>query len=237
MIDEILPPQVCSAEAFIDSPSPVLFPEEEAQRSRWEAARRREFATVRILARRALADLGLPPVAIPRGAQGAPAWPAGVVGSMTHCPGYRAAAVARSDDLPTIGVDAELSLPLPRGVLTVISLPDERRELQALADIDPKVCWDRLLFSAKEALYKAWFPLTHRWLGFEDARIRLEPDGTLVAWLLAPGPPVGGGRKGLAGRWLLRDDLLVTAIAPVRPRRFLVDLSGSRHVHNRGRPG
>jgi 4'-phosphopantetheinyl transferase EntD len=35
----------------------------------------------------------------------------------------------------------------------------------------PEVYWDRVLFCIKESTYKAWFPLTHRWLGFEDASV------------------------------------------------------------------
>ncbi len=45
--------------------------------------------------------------------------------------------------------------------------------------LPPGPSWDRLLFSAKESVYKAWFPLTGRWLGFEEAAITINPaDGT-----------------------------------------------------------
>jgi 4'-phosphopantetheinyl transferase EntD len=215
VIEEILPPAVVSAETFsYPVAPPALFPEEEPARAGWSPVRRAEFATVRMLARLALGGLGLPPVPIPRGDQGAPVWPAGVVGSMTHCPGYGAAAVGRRDEVLAIGVDAEQCLPLPPGVLDVISRPGERREIQRLSDSDPDVCWDRLLFSAKETLYKAWFPLTHRWLDFEDVEVQLEPDGTMAAHLLVPGPRVGRARADdFSGRWLLRGDLLATAIA------------------------
>ena len=64
MIEKILPDAVASSEAFDDPPDAVLFPEEEALISRAVEKRRREFRTVRHCARRALGELGLPPVAV-----------------------------------------------------------------------------------------------------------------------------------------------------------------------------
>ena len=53
--------------------------------------------------------------------------------------------------------------------------------------------WDRLLFSTKESVYKAWFPLAERWLGFEDARVTIDRDrGSFAARLLVPGPRLDG---------------------------------------------
>jgi 4'-phosphopantetheinyl transferase EntD len=104
-------------------------------------------------------------------------------------------------------------------VLEAVSDAGERRVLDALAREHPDVRWDKLLFSAKESVYKAWFPLTHRWLGFEDADLRPAPDGTFRATLRVPGPVVDGVEvTGFAGRWALRDDLVITAVAlPASP--------------------
>jgi 4'-phosphopantetheinyl transferase EntD len=220
MIEEILPGDVRSAEAFDDLGRAPLFAEEAALLERAVDKRRAEFATVRGCARRALGELGLPPVAVLPGERGAPRWPDGVVGSMTHCDGYRAAAVAWSEKVTTIGIDAEPALPLPGNVLGMVSLPQERALLTRLADAAPTVCWDRLLFCAKEAVYKAWFPLAKRWLGFEDAVIEIDPDGTFSARLLVTGPRVGDGEvDGFTGRWLARDGLLLAAVAGCRPAR------------------
>ena len=57
---------------------------------------RRKPATGRLCARTALAKLGASSVPIPSGRRGAPDWPSGVVGSITHCAGYRAATAARA---------------------------------------------------------------------------------------------------------------------------------------------
>ncbi|MBA9005548.1 4'-phosphopantetheinyl transferase family protein [Thermomonospora cellulosilytica] len=205
MIERILPPSAAAVCVYGDVPDAFLFPEEEAMVRRAVERRRREFASVRWCARRALADLGEPPGPILRGERGAPRWPHGVVGSMTHCEGYRAAAVARAGDVRAIGIDAEPHLPLPEGVLESVARPEEHG---ALGMTGPGVHADRLLFSAKEAVYKAWFPLTGRWLGFEQASVTFAPDGTFTARLLAPDPPL----PVFHGRWAVDGGLIATAV-------------------------
>jgi 4'-phosphopantetheinyl transferase EntD len=213
VIGKILPPEVVAEEAYDDLAEVTLFPEEEAVITRAVDKRRREFATARGCARRAMATLGLPPVPILPGERGAPAWPAGVVGSMTHCDGYRAAAVALEEKVRTVGVDAEPNGPLPDGVLEAIALPPEIEWVRG-ADHSSGVCWDRLLFSAKESIYKAWFPLTRRWLDFAEAVVTPDPaEGTFSARLLVPGPVVDGRTlTGFAGRWMVERGLVATAI-------------------------
>jgi len=215
VIEEILPSSVAAAEEFGDRPEAVLFPEEEAVVARAVERRRRSFATARACARQALAELGVPPSPILPGPKGAPQWPAGIAGSITHCNGYRACAVAWTHEVAALGIDAEPDEALPRGVLRRIARPGETRRLSDLAAVDSTVCWERLLFCAKESVYKAWFPLTGRWLGFGDAAVTIDPRaGTFGAQLLVPGPVVGGARlAGFAGRWLARGGLVATAVA------------------------
>jgi 4'-phosphopantetheinyl transferase EntD len=218
VIEAILPAEAAAEEAFTDLPAVALFPEEEAVIAKAVDKRRREFTTARACARAALARLGLPPVPIVPGQRGAPQWPDGVVGSMTHCTGYRACAVARDRDLLTIGLDAEPHDKLPDGVLGAVSSPEERRRLAALAAAVPGTHWDRILFSVKESVYKAWFPLTRRWLGFEDASVTIDPEkGTFTARLLIDVPHLNDGPlTGFTGRWLVDGGLIITAIA-MRP--------------------
>ncbi|MCK1815929.1 4'-phosphopantetheinyl transferase superfamily protein [Streptomyces sp. XM4011] len=202
--------------------TPDLFPEEAAVVARAVPRRRQEFATVRACARTALERIGGPRVPLLPGERGAPGWPPGFIGSMTHCTGYRAAVVAAAGrGLASLGVDAEPHEALrDPGVVEMVTLPGEREHLAKLAASHPRVRWERLLFSAKESVYKAWFPLTGRWLGFEEARIAFDPDaGAFTAELLVPGPVVDGVPiRRFAGRWLVRDGLLVTAIAVPAPR-------------------
>ncbi|MGW6568825.1 4'-phosphopantetheinyl transferase family protein [Streptomyces sp. NPDC054975] len=218
MIGEILPAGVHHADSRTDLTYEPLHPEEEQHIALSVDTRRREFTTTRACARKALARLGLPSVPILPGPRGAPQWPAGVVGSMTHCAGYRAAAVAHAGDALTIGIDAEPNEPLPDGVLEAVAFPQEAAAVHALGRTHPGVCWDRLLFSAKESVYKAWFPLTERFLTFEDATItwdtpsdaRPTTSGGFQAELLVEGPwPTG---RHLPGRWTVRDGLLCTSI-------------------------
>ena len=156
-----------------------------------------------------------PPVPILKGDKGEPCWPVGVVGSLIHCEGFRGAVVGRRDDVRSLGIDAEPHGVLPKGVLDAISLPAERFEL---AGLPGGLHWDRILFCAKEATYKAWFPLTHRWLGFEDAHITFDVDstgdtGTFTSRVLIdPSAESGPPLRTLAGRWTVRDGLALTAI-------------------------
>ncbi|HEY4461399.1 MAG TPA: 4'-phosphopantetheinyl transferase superfamily protein [Streptosporangiaceae bacterium] len=224
MIDAILPAEVTAVEAFGDVPGGTLFPAEEAAIARAVDKRRREFSTGRACAHAALVKLGLPPAPILRGPHGAPVWPDGVVGSITHCDGYRAAAVARAEDVLTVGLDAEPDRALPDGVLDRISVAEERAWLRETGARPPGVSWDRLLFSAKESVYKAWFPLAGRWLGFEEAVITIDPSaGVFTARLVVPGPVIGGQPlTGFSGRWSAGHGLVMTAIAvPAGP-----DLTG-----------
>jgi 4'-phosphopantetheinyl transferase EntD len=206
---------LASAELYSDPPGLAPLPEEEPLIARSVAKRRNEFITVRHCARLALGELGFPPVPILKGDKGEPCWPDGVVGSLTHCAGYRGAVVGRGAVVRSVGVDAEPHDVLPDGVLDAISLPAERSEM---AGRPAGVHWDRILFCAKEATYKVWFPLTKRWLGFEDAHITFDVDGSgsagafesviLIDGGTLSGPPL----TSLAGRWSVERDLVLTAI-------------------------
>lgn len=220
MIEEILPAAVAAEEAFDDPPDVSLFPEEEALLARAVDKRRREFTTARMCARQALARLGFEAVPILPGRRGAPQWPAGLVGSMTHCAGYRAAALAPASQLLGLGIDAEPNEAVPDGVFDLISRPEERARLSELEDGAPGVWADRLLFSAKESVFKVWFPLTGRELGFKEATLTFAPgEQTFHARVLADVPEPASTMASrdvdvseFRGRWLVHDGLLATAV-------------------------
>lgn len=204
------------AELYSDPPGLTPLPEEEPLIAKSVAKRRNEFITVRYCARVALGRLGVPPAPILKGDKGEPCWPDGVVGSLTHCAGYRGAVVGRSATVRSVGIDAEPHDVLPHGVLAAISLPEERSEMHR--ELPLGLHWDRILFCAKEATYKAWFPLTKRWLGFEDAHITFDVDSLgssggfvsriLIDGLALSGPPL----TTLTGRWSVDRGLVLTAI-------------------------
>jgi 4'-phosphopantetheinyl transferase EntD len=215
MIEKLFPSGVAVAESFGEMADAEPMAAEAGLIARAVDKRRREFVTTRNCARTALGQLGIEPVPILRGEKGEPLWPRQVVGSLTHCDGYRAAVAGYAMQVRSLGIDAEPHEPLPEGVLEHVSIEPER---QVLASRDSAVHWDRLLFCAKEATYKAWFPLTKRWLGFEDAHITFEQTdegaGTFHTELLVDGATVDGGEPllGFDGRWLTQNGLVVAAI-------------------------
>jgi 4'-phosphopantetheinyl transferase EntD len=218
VIAAILPAGVAIAESREDGPAAFRFAAEEALVARAVEKRRREFAGGRDCAHRALTALGAEPGPILAGEKGEPLWPLGVVGTITHTQGYRGCAVAHATELATVAIDAESHAPLPDGLLPDIARAEERTRLAELARAEPGVHWDRLLFSAKESVYKAWFPLAQRWLGFEDASLSFDRgERRFQARLLVPGPSLDGTElRGFEGRWLVADGLVLTAIALVR---------------------
>ncbi|MGH3203894.1 MAG: 4'-phosphopantetheinyl transferase family protein [Streptosporangiaceae bacterium] len=205
MIADILPAAAAVAESFgpEPAPDPGLFPAEEALVRTADPRRRTEFTSGRACARTALARLGLAAAPVLAGRAGEPRWPAGITGSITHCAGYRACAVARATDLAGLGIDAEPNAGLPAGLIESVAGPAERAWLARQAAAAPAVCWDRLLFSAKEAAGKLWYPLTGRWPGPGQLAVFPDQAGTF-------GVQVAGSR--LSGRWLARGGLLVTAV-------------------------
>ncbi len=177
-------------------------------------ARRREFVTARRCAREALVKLGHAPVPVRLGPKREPRWPVGVVGGITHTVGFRAAAVAPQSVLASVGIDTEQHDPLPDGVEELVTVSGEPEMLAALARAFPMTHWGRLLFSAKESVYKAWYPLTGRWLGFEYARLTIDPAGTFAAKLLIDGARMDGEPPltQMRGRFLVARGLVATAV-------------------------
>lgn len=204
-----------------------LWPAEAEASATYAPRRRAEYASVRDCAREALRREGIAPAAIVKGHRGAPMFPPDVVGAMTHTDGLRGAAIARQERFRSLGVDAEPHEGLPPGVLDAVSLPPERDWVRAVLAGEPELRVDKLLFSAKEATYKAWFPLTRRWLGFEDAELTFDTDdvartsagirarGTFASRILIAPDVIDGGAplQMLNGRWAIDSGFVVAAIA------------------------
>lgn len=133
--------------------------------------RRREFSAGRRAARAAMVELGLPPAPIPVGAQRAPLWPQGLVGSIAHCDTLCIAAVSRTHRC--LGLDIELATPLAPDLEEIICTPSERAWLDTLPP-ETRGLRAKQIFSAKEAFYKAQYPLTGRMIGFDEVELRFE---------------------------------------------------------------
>lgn len=170
---DLFPQGVVFVQAGFDLEAEPLHPEEAAQATRMGDARRREFAQGRACARRALSALGIRGAPLLRGADRAPQWPAGVIGSLTHTDGFCAVAVARRGELLALGLDAECAPLSARAARRVLDA-SERAQLEGLT-APPAQGFATLAFSAKESIYKALFPLCGRKLVFGDAAIAIDP--------------------------------------------------------------
>lgn len=210
---QLVPSVVATAVRRTDDPWLRLDPKEEAHIASSVPERQAEFRTVRECARDALAQLGVRrPCQLP-GRRGEPTWPDGFVGSMTHCRGYRAAVVASRTRVAAIGIDAEPHEALPPGLLADIASRRECMELLRLSLGYPQVQWSRLLFSAKETVYKAWYPSQQSWLGFEDVDIRFARGGEFIATFIRRPLVLGAtSRSVVKGRWAVDQETLVTAV-------------------------
>ena len=137
--------------------------------------RRREFAAGRAAARIALAQIGVDAPSIPAGPAREPVWPEGVVGSLSHDGDYCVAAVHWSSAVRAIGIDIAAAAPLDAALIDRICTHGERRELARMsADVwacDPY----KIVFSAKEAVYKCLFALSGSVFGFRAVHMRLDP--------------------------------------------------------------
>lgn len=162
--------------------------------------RQAEYLAGRLCARQALLQLtgvaSVPAV----GADRAPCWPAGVVGSITHGDGWAAAVVAHAGDYQGLGLDVETwlsheraerlaaQLLIPAELLRLTQLPESQRASQI-----------SLSFSLKESLFKALYPLVQQRFYFHDAEVLRAADGQAELQLLcdlSPHWPAGSRCQG-----------------------------------------
>ncbi|TGQ80406.1 4'-phosphopantetheinyl transferase superfamily protein [Mesorhizobium sp. M8A.F.Ca.ET.207.01.1.1] len=133
-----------------------------------QPAMRRASGAARWIAHRLLADAGFDGFALLRTPSGAPAWPQGITGSLAHDDDMAVAAVAPVAGIGSLGIDVEPALPLPDEISALVAMPADRT---GTAD---RQLAGRVLFAAKEAVYKAAYPLDREVLGYEDIVVNLE---------------------------------------------------------------
>lgn len=200
--------------------------------SRAVPSRKSDFGDARWCAHQALRHWGRD-APILRGEKGMPLFPTGTVGTLSHTEGMRGALVGDAGTWRSVGLDVERAVSLPAGVFNAVTSPSERWALSRLTG--SAVC-ERLLgtvlFSAKESVYKSWFPLAGRFLDFDEAELTLEtttgtavPDGA-VTGALQPGD--------LGGIWrarLLADPTPVEEIVGswVVSNGYVATVCGVRH--------
>ena len=188
-LDALAPPGLLIAHRLIAAGDEhALLDVETASIASPAVAVRRASGAARIVARALLERLGYPGTPVPRGAGGAPVWPEGVTGSLAHDDRIAVAAVGLKRDHGSVGIDIEPAVPLPPDMIALVAMA---AELERIAG-DPLL--GRLLFAAKEAVYKAVYPLDGAFLEFHDITIDLAgkkavtKTGRMLAlrWCIAP---------------------------------------------------
>jgi 4'-phosphopantetheinyl transferase EntD len=197
-----------------DGPAPGLFPgEEDILGPRALEQRRTYFALGRAAARDALAELGLPGLVIGRGPAGEPLWPDGIVGAISHAGDTAIAVVGRNTDYAGLGVDVE---ELARGPSARAARLVCRPAEMEWADVESGTRRLILLFSAKEAVFKAVFPIARVWFGFADAELTwvAERCGFDARLLKSAGPAYPAGSVVTVNCALTDRQVLSTAHCP-----------------------
>ena len=175
-------------------------------------ARKREFALGRWCAREALRRLGIHDYALLTGSGNEPLWPPGIVGSISHYEGYCGVAVARRTAAQAIGIDVELSQPLAPGLRRMVCRRSELDWIERSAP-PPSSDWPKLVFSAKESVYKGVYSLTGRRLGFHDVEIRMIPSHhRFVASVLTNPGKTANRRYLLRGRYACTSRHIFTGV-------------------------
>jgi 4'-phosphopantetheinyl transferase EntD len=203
-------------EARLGADAPPIDPAEAEQVEHAVCRRRIEFATGRWCARRALARLQIESFVLKNGPDRAPRWPSGVVGSITHTGkspgGFCGVAVGRSSDLLTVGLDAEREDVMAPSLRDYILTPPEQRRLDGVGSA-MRAGLAKVMFSAKECFYKAQYPLSGRFLRFQDVEIDVDVAGSMFEARLTAGAPTDLPLARCVGRYLMEEEFVVTGVA------------------------
>jgi 4'-phosphopantetheinyl transferase EntD len=193
-----------------------LHPEERAFAAALPSRRRPVWAAGRLALRAAIERAGLTcDSPILSTGRGAPLFPAGIAGSLSHKQSggaIVAAALVAPGDEHSIGIDVEIAVPPVRDIGPKILTPDEAAQVQTLPP-DRRRLETLLRFSLKEAIYKAVDPLLRRSLRFTDIAVTPLPGGAAdLDWRI----PTSATVSRAEAQWDQRDGLV---IATARARR------------------
>lgn len=162
-----------------------LHPEELAYASTLGGFRQVQFVGGRLALADLFNELGVRRTPVLPDAYGAPAVPAGLLGSVSHKHSLAVAILARGE--PGLGIDLEDTSGDRPGVARRVLRPEE---LAAVDELPPERRWcdTALRFSVKEAVYKALHPYLRRYIGFGEVAVWPSPDGNdRVDAFLQPG--------------------------------------------------
>ena len=153
-----------------------LHPAEENYFSQLSSVSRKEhYRSGRICAGEVLSKLGARGQPVLRDPQTRePLWPEGISGAITHSGNWAAAAAGKTSDVSGIGIDLEdLERQVDSRISRHVCIPEEQKWLQECGEdcLEQNL---KIIFSAKESIFKAFFPYTRTYLHFHDARILME---------------------------------------------------------------
>ena len=209
---DLFPPGVAVAELWDFDRAGNLFPSERPAVQRAVARRAREFAAGRHCARQALTQLGFPWGPIPRGTDRAPCWPQGAVGSIAHSEGYCAAVAGRRSQFLGLGLDAEHWQHVDASVWAVVAAARDRRHVDALPECE-RPRRRALVFSAKEAFFKAQYAVSGAWVDFHDASVEVLGPDRFDVLLISDVPGLGAAGARFGGRYGWRGPILLTGLS------------------------
>ncbi len=211
LLRSLLPENVLLAEMAPADADPTTLP-----RSEWDLIgravehRQREFAAGRMMARALLGHLDQHTDALLSDCDRVPVWPSAVVGSITHCRTLCAVAVASRAVSAGIGIDVEPARPLDTGLHAMILRDAERSRVDGLpAALRPFGAL--LVFSIKEAVYKAIYPERRQFLDFQQVEIVFAGEDGFIAEVLVPGASLPG-LSHISGRYRIADGHVASAV-------------------------
>ena len=175
-LQALVPVGVCASAAVVaEVVEPVAFAEEGQHLVDAVSARRNEFIGGRRCARAALADLGQAAVALPADADGVPVWPSDVLGSISHSRGLCCAVAANAAVLAGLGLDLEKTNRLSSRAMERVVHAAEA------AFVGESQRFGSLLFSAKEAFFKAQYPVWGAQPNFKDLAFQIDSTNQALA--------------------------------------------------------
>lgn len=182
--------------------------------SRMSLSRLKEFQLGRACAHQALDFFGAGDMPIRTDTNRAPLWPAGVVGSITHCTGYSAAAVARQTDLLSIGVNARHWRDRSTVLAAEIAAPQEIAQLSREGfSIETAL---ELIVSAKKSLFKAMRSHAEAEFGFRSVELAFDKESASFLVAQTSASCVEDYRGMIFGRFVFDEVRLLTSVAASR---------------------
>ncbi len=217
ILRDLLPEDVALSASQIEDAQDSLFVDEMEAILSSVPKRQAEFRAGRTHARRALRALGCPDQPILRNHNRSPIWPHSFVGAITHSRLLAAAIAAPADKYLALGIDLEPTTPLATDLHALVARPEERAAfLRPIKSRRKVIDRGKLVFSIKEAVFKAYNPLTDHWLDFQDATITLDAENRSFEARLVPTVPQVPGHAVLRGRWDLMSDHVGAVLTLVR---------------------